>query len=84
MAVICDLLGIPREDEPLFRNWGRVALSTVHSNEDKGAYMQKMIAYLIPLIERERTHPSNTILGTLVKARSQWRGTRPLNALWQF
>jgi cytochrome P450 len=71
MAVICDLLGIPCEDEPLFRHWGRVALSTVHSNEDKDAYMQKMIEYLIPLIERERTHPSNTVLGTLVKARAQ-------------
>jgi cytochrome P450 len=34
MTVICDMLGVPREDEPLFRQWGRTAVSTTLSKEN--------------------------------------------------
>jgi len=71
MAVICDLLGIPREDEPRFRQWGGIVLSRIHTSEERREQQNQMIEYLMPLIERERANPTDTILGTLVKARSQ-------------
>lgn len=71
MTVICEMLGVPREDEPTFRQWGRVVVSTTMSAEEKQGYWGQIGAYLLPLVEQERQHPSNTVLGTLVKAYEQ-------------
>lgn len=68
MTIICELLGVPREDEQLFRAWGHISLSRTASREEKRAHMQQMIAYLRPLIERERAHPRDNVLGLLVSA----------------
>jgi cytochrome P450 len=37
MTVICEMLGVPREDEPLFRQWGRVAVSLTVTAEERQA-----------------------------------------------
>jgi cytochrome P450 len=71
MTVICDILGVPREDEPLFRQWGRTAVSTTLSKEEHQEQRKQMAAYLLPLVEQEREQPGNTVLGTLVKAYEQ-------------
>ncbi|HEU5229683.1 MAG TPA: cytochrome P450 [Ktedonobacteraceae bacterium] len=71
MAVICDLLGIPYEDEKLFREWGRDLLSRVATSEEQQARWEKMVRYIMPLIEKERANPSDTVLGMLVKNRDQ-------------
>lgn len=71
MTIICELLGVPREDEQLFREWGRISLSKIISREEKSARMARMIQYLLPLIEQERAHPRDNVLGLLVKAREK-------------
>lgn len=71
MAVICELLGIPYEDEKLFREWGRDLLSRTATSEEQQERWLKMVQYIAPLIEHERTNPSNTVLGLLVRNRDQ-------------
>jgi cytochrome P450 len=71
MAVICQLLGIPFEDEMLFREWGRGMLSRTATSEEQQERWQKMVQYITPLIEKERANPSNTVLGMLVRNREQ-------------
>jgi cytochrome P450 len=71
MAVICELLGIPYEDEALFRAWGRDLLSRTATSEERQERWEKMVRYIQPLIEQERANPSNTVLGLLVKNREQ-------------
>ena len=71
MAVICELLGIPYEDEKLFREWGRDLLSRTATSEEQQKRWEKMVRYIMPLIEKERANPSTTVLGLLVKNREQ-------------
>lgn len=71
MAVICELLGIPYEDEALFREWGRDLLSRTATSEEQQERWQKMVQYITPLIEKERANPSDTVLGMLVKNHEQ-------------
>ncbi|HZR43695.1 MAG TPA: cytochrome P450 [Ktedonobacteraceae bacterium] len=71
MSVICELLGIPYEDEKLFREWGRDLLSRTATSEERQERWEKMVQYIMPLIEKERANPSNTVLGMLVKNREQ-------------
>ena len=71
MSVICELLGIPYEDEKLFREWGRDLLSRTTTSEEQQQRWKKMVQYMAPLIEKEQANPSNTVLGLLVKNRAQ-------------
>ncbi|HEU5373822.1 MAG TPA: cytochrome P450 [Ktedonobacteraceae bacterium] len=71
MVVICELLGIPYEDEKLFREWGRDLLSRTATSEEQQVRWQKMVQYIMPLIEKERANPSDTVLGMLVKNQEQ-------------
>ncbi|HEY7418409.1 MAG TPA: cytochrome P450, partial [Ktedonobacteraceae bacterium] len=71
MAVICELLGVPRQDEPQFRQWARVLFSIETLPEEARVQRGQMVQYLLPLVEQERQHPRNNVLGTLVKAHEQ-------------
>ncbi|QBD75792.1 cytochrome P450 [Ktedonosporobacter rubrisoli] len=71
MAVICELLGIPSEDELLFREWGRSMLSVTDSAEEQQEFLMKMSQYIMPLIAKEQANPSDTVLGLLVKGHEQ-------------
>ncbi|QBD75790.1 cytochrome P450 [Ktedonosporobacter rubrisoli] len=71
MAVICELLGIPSEDELLFREWGRAVLSVTLSTEEQQGIWMKMSQYIMPLIAKEQANPSDTVLGLLVKGHEQ-------------
>ncbi len=68
MAVICEMLGVPQKDEPIFRQWGRALVSRVISPEEWRDSWKRVVEYLLPLTEKERQQPGNTVLGTLVKA----------------
>lgn len=71
MTVICELLGVPREDEPQFRQWARVLFSVETLPEEARAQRMQMVQYLLPLVEQERKQPRDNVLGTLVKAHEQ-------------
>ncbi len=71
MTVICGLLGIPRDDEKLFRAWARNTLSLTQTPQEQQAQRQNMTSYIIPLIEKERANPSDSVLGLLVKSHEQ-------------
>lgn len=71
MTVICELLGVPREDEPQFRQWARVLFSLETLPEEAAAQRKLMVQYLLPLIEQEQKQPHDNVLGTLVKAQEQ-------------
>ena len=72
MTVICELLGVPRKDEALFREWGHSIVSTTALTQDeKDAMRKKITNYIIPIIEQEQEHPSDSVIGLLVKARDQ-------------
>jgi cytochrome P450 len=71
MAVICELLGVPRQDEPQFRQWARVFSSVETLPEEVRAQQKQMVQYLLALIQQERKLPRDNVLGTLVKAQEQ-------------
>jgi cytochrome P450 len=71
MTVICELLGVPAEDEPQFRQWARVLFSIETLPDVARAQRQQMVQYLLPLIEQARKQPPDNMLGTLVKAHAQ-------------
>ena len=55
-SVICELLGIPSSDHPVFREWSRDALK--QSDPAKaGAAMGALAGYLAELIQRKRDRP---------------------------
>ncbi len=73
VQVICDVLGVPREDHHLFAAWGD-ALTYVLSLE-LGAHMQEieeaaraLSAYIDGLVTERRTHPGDDLVTSLVEA----------------
>lgn len=68
MTVICELLGVPQQDEPQFRQWARVLFSVETLPEEARTQQKQIVQYLLPLIEQERQQPRDNMLGTLVKA----------------
>ncbi|MFI9603345.1 cytochrome P450 [Streptomyces sp. NPDC052043] len=75
VTVICRLLGVPREDEPLFRAWSDavVASADVRPEADSTETDQagdqarmEMGRYLVNLAERRRDRPSDDMLSAFV------------------
>ncbi|MEU3183027.1 cytochrome P450 [Streptomyces sp. NPDC006923] len=75
VTVICRLLGVPREDEPLFRAWSDTIIARIDpvSDEDSAerlragvAARQAMGLYLGELADRRRGHPSDDMLSAYV------------------
>src|SRR5262249_2217683 len=65
MTVICDMLGVPREEELLYREAARMLLSTTASGEEKRAQFMKLMQHLTPIIKEAQAHPGDNILGLL-------------------
>ncbi|MFI0716665.1 cytochrome P450 [Streptomyces inhibens] len=75
VTVICRLLGVPRADEPLFREWSNalVASADVRPEEDSTERDRagdqariEMGRYLVDLAEQRRGHPSDDMLSAFV------------------
>ncbi|MCQ4084441.1 cytochrome P450 [Streptomyces sp. RB6PN25] len=76
VTVICRLLGVPREDEPLFREWSDAIVSSAdvrpqeeESTERETAGEQaraQMGRYLLDLAEQRRGHPADDMLSAFV------------------
>ncbi|MGP8304231.1 cytochrome P450 [Streptomyces inhibens] len=75
VTVICRLLGVPREDEPLFREWSDALVTSadVRPEEDSTERDRagdqariEMGRYLVDLAEQRRGHPSDDMLSAFV------------------
>lgn len=77
VAIFCEMLGIPDEDSPRFRDWTSAVarnLDPVISTEERekcNALMDEMELYLIEQIEQKRLHPADDIMTELVHAEEQ-------------
>ncbi|MFD3787250.1 cytochrome P450 [Streptomyces cyaneofuscatus] len=75
ITVICELLGLPMEDEPLFRVWGE-ALGTVDAatvppdqlRDEVAPAVRDMNAYLMDQVRRRRKHPTDDVISKLANA----------------
>jgi cytochrome P450 len=82
VAVICRLLGVPLDDEPLFHTWSAtlarsldpIAALTPDDAEPEHAALQRLSAarqlreYLAGLIERRRREPGQDLISALIAA----------------
>ena len=77
VTVFCEMLGIPDEDSPQFREWTAAVarnldpLISPDERERCFSLMDEMEAYLEQQIEEKRRHPANDILTELVHAEEQ-------------
>ncbi|MGA5299488.1 cytochrome P450 [Nucisporomicrobium flavum] len=70
VRVICRLLGVPPEDQHLFRTWSEAIVSTTSLTPERiGEYMASLHAYMAGLIAQRRTTPTDDLIGALVLAR---------------
>ncbi|MFJ8825731.1 cytochrome P450 [Streptomyces sp. NPDC102467] len=66
---ICDLLGVPREDQDDFRDWAGMMIR--HGGGPRGGVarsVKKMRAYLAELIHRKRNEPGDDLISGLIRA----------------
>ncbi|MEV5009859.1 MULTISPECIES: cytochrome P450 [unclassified Streptomyces] len=75
VTVICRLLGVPREDESVFREWSAAIIESVdiRPGEDPGERQRagiqaraQMGSYLVDLAEQRRGRPSDDMLSAFV------------------
>ncbi|MFI1798943.1 cytochrome P450 [Streptomyces sp. NPDC020379] len=66
---ICDLLGVPAEDQDDFRDWAGMMIR--HGGGPRGGVaraVKKMRAYLAELIHRKRENPGEDLISGLIRA----------------
>ena len=71
MTVVCEMLGVPQQDEHLYRESARVLFSISATPEEKQAQSRKLLDYLKPIIEQAQANPSDNMLGLLARAHEQ-------------
>ena len=75
MTIICDLLGVPKEDEPLFSVWSNILVATL--NPDPTVFtpefqqqvvqaMTEIRAYMAELIAAHRANPGDDLLSAMI------------------
>ncbi|WP_046505549.1 cytochrome P450 [Streptomyces odonnellii] len=70
VAVICQLLGVPVQDRPLFRVWSDAALSTSGlTPEEFARNREELRAYMAGLVARHREEPADDLMSALIEAR---------------
>ncbi|MGW1075472.1 cytochrome P450 family protein [Streptomyces sp. NPDC002537] len=68
ISVICELLGVPRADRPLFRTWAEKQAELLDPRAAE-AVTDDMTAYLRGLIHDKRERPADDLLTALIQAR---------------
>ncbi|MEW2631754.1 cytochrome P450 [Streptomyces sp. NPDC048389] len=66
---ICDMLGVPREDQDDFRDWAGMMIR--HGGGPRGGVarsVKKMRGYLAELIHRKRREPGDDLISGLIRA----------------
>ncbi|MFC9438622.1 cytochrome P450 [Nocardia sp. NPDC057030] len=70
VTVICEMLGVPTEDQHRFRDFSDTVLSTTaHTPEQIDAARASLEQYLAELVAQRRAEPTDDLLAALVAAR---------------
>ncbi|HEX6354608.1 cytochrome P450 [Actinophytocola sp.] len=70
--MICELMGVPYEDQDRFRDWVAAFMSvTALTNEERQAKVGRLAAYLGELAAQRRETPADDLLGALVVAQEE-------------
>ncbi|WP_430910732.1 cytochrome P450 [Methylobacterium sp. sgz302541] len=77
VAVICDLIGVPEEDEPQFQAWATQLATALepdvrHGEESRAAIVaafDAISAYMRALIKEKRRHPTDDMLSGIIHAK---------------
>jgi cytochrome P450 len=77
IAVICELLGVPAEDQAQFRAWGHDVAANLDPQTAAAAKAETRAAevaltsYLQDLVRERRAHPDDSILSALIAAEDE-------------
>ena len=72
ITVICELLGVPVDDQEHFHIWSEAIVSTTSlSPEQIRSYMDSLFGYMAGLIAQRRVRPTDDLIGALVRARDE-------------
>lgn len=64
--ILCELLGVPKEDVPHFRDFADRTVRSDVTPEDIGAAMAEMDSYLDQLVTAKENEPTDDLLGRIV------------------
>ncbi|MBG6090839.1 cytochrome P450 [Actinomadura viridis] len=68
--VICELMGVPARDQPRFRRWTELFLSTADASaDDRMAAAMEFAGYAAELVAAHRERPGDDLIDMLVQAR---------------
>lgn len=70
VLVICELLGVPYEDHPLFRDWA-TDLTSLTDPARAGSARRDLVAYVRRLISRKRDNLSEDVICDLIRAQDE-------------
>lgn len=70
VLVICELLGVPVDDQHLFRSWAQ-ALTDLSEPADAAVARQNLIDYVIGLISVKRDKPDEDVITDLLAAQAE-------------
>ncbi|MGI5241297.1 cytochrome P450 family protein [Dactylosporangium sp. CA-139066] len=71
IQVICELLGVPIEDQADFRHWTSVMVSASAGGAGVPEAAAAFVGYLLKLIERKRATPAGDLLSALIATRDE-------------
>jgi nocardicin N-oxygenase len=72
IRVVCELLGVPVEDQVRFREWTGSFLSIAgRTGEDNERNMAALDGYMRELIEAKRAHPGDDLISAMIEARDR-------------
>ncbi|MQY04664.1 cytochrome P450 [Actinomadura macrotermitis] len=72
ITVLCEMLGVPPQDQDRFRDFSDAILSTTaYTREEIFAVRDALLAYLAGMVRQRREHPADDLLGALVAARDE-------------
>ncbi|HST48658.1 cytochrome P450 family protein [Jatrophihabitans sp.] len=69
ITTICEVLGVPAEDKPLFHQWAAELVGAGHDPEVVEAASNSVISYARASIEAKRANPGQDMLSMLVHGR---------------
>jgi cytochrome P450 len=81
ITVICEMLGVPYDDQKNFRTWSDAFLSTTRLTEEQVVdYNEHMDGYMSGLIAQRRADPADDLITALVAARTTKTGCPRTNS----